>query len=54
MPVDFTPPDMYLARGRIAGQYHAVSPTGQVQETTNLDTDAILAYVSVHYATIRT
>jgi hypothetical protein len=50
MPAEFTPPDMYLARGRIAGQYHAISPTGQVQKTTDLDTDVMLTYASVQDA----
>jgi hypothetical protein len=46
MPAGFTPPDMYLARGRISGQYHEVSPTGQVQKMPNLDTGAMLTYAT--------
>jgi hypothetical protein len=50
MPDDFSPPDMYLARGRISGQYHEVSPAGKIQKMTNLDTDAMLTYASVQDA----
>jgi hypothetical protein len=50
MLADFSPPDMYLARGHISGQYHEVSATGAVQKTTNLDTDAMLTYASVQDA----
>jgi hypothetical protein len=43
----FTPPDMYLARGRVSGQYHANPPPVTLGSTNAVDTDAFIAYTSV-------
>jgi hypothetical protein len=43
----FTPPDMYLARGRVSGQCHATPPNGSIGPTNAIDTDVIITYASV-------
>jgi hypothetical protein len=44
IPKDYSPPNMYLARGRISGHYNAISAAGANATTTPIDTDALLTY----------
>jgi hypothetical protein len=44
IPNDYSPPNMYLARGRISGHYHAISAASDNASSTPIDTSAMLTY----------
>jgi hypothetical protein len=44
LPAEFSPTDMYLARGRVSGQFHATTSTNST--ATSIDADVMLMYSS--------
>jgi hypothetical protein len=50
IPTNYSPPNMYLARGRISGHYHTISAAGANAPTIPIDTDALLTYADATHA----
>lgn len=44
LPTTFTPPEIYIARGRVYGQYHTTTDTGEAAPALAIDADAMITY----------